>query len=435
MSDTLNDRLRRAAEMARQRQQPGIPEEESTGRNSHSEPQRPEPRREEPRQQRPEPQRPEPRREEPARQPLRDTSSWSQKPAEPRVTRAQENVAGASGFRSAREVASAPKSGDAYMARPNVPEVDEYEPERRTPSGGKGKNGGKKFVILGCLLAVAVIALLWMGVSHHQEVKKLEQQQEQLELANQQLQLANEYDNLNNEFAQYENQTSLLANDSIVQKYSAARAQVEKLLQELKNEKNKSASQISKLKGEIETLKGILRTYVAQINELKQENQQLTAENQEVKARNQQLTQTVETVQAKNRNLNERMSLAEKLNVTGVTLQALKKNGKNEKNVTKAAQLKVSFTVPQNNSTPVGQKVFYLRITNPEGELLGNAGTFPFEGSSLTCTAMKGIEYAGEEVHDVFYWNVTSTLTPGNYNVEMFTDGYRLCSRSFTLKK
>ena len=288
---------------------------------------------------------------------------------------------------------------------------------------------------MGVLLVLIIALLLFRETSHSRQVEELQQQQEQLELANQQLQLSIEYDQLNNEFAQYENQTALLANDSIVQKYSAARAQVEKLLQELKNEKNKSAAQISKLKGEIETLKGILRTYVEQINELKQENQQLSEENQQVKAENRQLSQTVETVQASNKQLNERMTLAEKLNVTGVQLTPLKKNGKTEKNVTKAAQLRVSFTVPQNNSTPVGQKVFYLRIINPEGDLLGNAGSFRFEGSTVGCTALKGIEYAGEEVHDQFYWNVTSTLTPGTYTVEIFTDGYRLCSRSFTLKK
>mgnify|MGYP000817723003 FL=1 len=220
-----------------------------------------------------------------------------------------------------------------------------------------------------------------------------------------------------------------------MQKYSAAKAQVEKLLQELKNEKNKSAAQIAKLKGEIETLKGILRTYVEQINELKQQNQQLTAENEEVKAQNQRLNQTVENVQADNRQLSERMTLAEKLNVTGVTLNALKKNGKNEKNVTKAAQLKVGYSVAPNNSTPPGQKVIYLRLTNPEGQLLGNAGSFPFEGGKVPFTAMKSIEYTGDEVHDQIYWNVTSTLTPGTYTVELFTDGYRLCSRTFTLKK
>lgn len=401
--ETLNDRLRKAAEMARQRQQgPGIPPVPPAAPQA-----------------RPEANATSAPRTAPAPTPTPSPAPTPQQP-----------------FRPFGQTAPAPAdtpAGDT-PARPVFPEVDEFEPVKPAKPG-IGKKMTLLLIILGVILAAAIAFLLFRETSHSREVQQLKEQQEQLELANQQLQLSNEYDQLNNEFAQYENQTSLLANDSIVQKYSAARAQVEKLLQELQNEKNKSAAQISKLKGEIETLKGILRTYVEQINELKQQNQQLSEENQQVKAENQQLSQKVEHVQADNRQLNERMTLAEKLNVTGVTLTALKKNGKTEKNVTKAAQLKVGFTVPQNNSTPVGQKVFYLRIINPEGDLLGNAGTFRFEGSTVGCTALKGIEYAGEEVHDQFYWNVTSTLTPGTYTVEIFTDGYRLCSRSFTLKK
>ncbi len=291
-------------------------------------------------------------------------------------------------------------------------------------------------MILIALLVVAVLAIIFLTVSHTRETAKQQEQIEQLQLANEQIQLANEYDALNNEFAQYENQTSLLANDSIVQKYSAARAQVEKLLQELKNEKNKSAAQISKLKGEIETLKGILRNYVEQINTLNLENQELRNENQEVKAKNQQLSQSIQTVQANNKVLNERMTLAEKLNVTGVTLTPLNKKGKKEKNVTKARQMMVTFTIPQNNSTPVGEKTIWLRITNPEGDLLPGGGSFEFEGATLPATARKSIEYAGEEIGGVtIYWDVNTTLTPGDYTVELFCDNYRLASRKFTLKK
>lgn len=384
---TLNERLRRAAELARQRSGETTPP-------------------------------PPPPPHEPRKTPESPKAQASQLSGEASFSERQPSEAG-------RE---APAPAQPRRPRP----VDEYyipAPPR------KPAKKSKTALWLGIPLVLAVLCGIFLFIHNTRQQAEHEEQLQQLQLANEQLQLANEYESLNNEFAQYENQTSLLANDSIVQKYSAARAQVEKLLQELKNEKNKSAAQISKLKGEIETLKGILRTYVEQINELKQENRQLTEENQQVKAENQQLSQRVETVQADNRQLSERMTLAEKLNVTGVTLTALKKNGKTEKNVTKAAQLKVGFTVPQNNSTPVGQKVFYLRIINPEGDLLGNAGTFRFEGSTVGCTALKGIEYAGEEVHDQFYWNVTSTLTPGTYTVEIFTDGYRLCSRSFTLKK
>ena len=130
------------------------------------------------------------------------------------------------------------------------------------------------------------------------------------------------------------------------------------------------------------------------------------------------------------------MTLAEKLNVTGVSLTPLKKNGKTEKNVTKAKQLMVRFTIPQNNSTPVGDKTIYLRLVNPEGQLLGGAGSFAFEGGSVACTARKTVEYAGDELSGVtIYWDVNTTLTPGDYTVELFTDGYRLTSRRFTLKK
>lgn len=291
-------------------------------------------------------------------------------------------------------------------------------------------------IVLAVLLGLAILAVVLLTARNNSEMEAQQQQIEQLQLQNEQIQLANEYENLNNEFAQYENQTALLANDSIVQKYAAARAQVEKLLGELNNEKKKSAAQIAQLKGEIETLKTILRSYVAQIDSLQKENLSLRTENEEVRSQNAQLSQTVQSVQATNQHLSERMTLAEKLNVTGVTLTPLNKKGKKEKNVTKARQLMVSFTIPQNNSTPVGEKTIYLRITSPEGELLGNAGSFSFEGASLHCTARKTIEYQGEEIGGIkIYWDVNATLNPGDYTVELFADNFRLASRRFTLKK
>ena len=129
------------------------------------------------------------------------------------------------------------------------------------------------------------------------------------------------------------------------------------------------------------------------------------------------------------------MTLAERLNVTGLSLTALNKKGKVEKKVEKAKQLRVIFTIPQNNSTPVGAKTIYLRITSPSGQLLGNAGTFSFEGANVPYTAKTVIEYAGEEIAGItIYWDVNTALTAGQYTVELFADNFRLTSRSFELK-
>ncbi len=300
--------------------------------------------------------------------------------------------------------------------------------------------GKSPIVILTIVLAALLLIAVGFGVvqvaSLKSQVHEAKMQNEELQLANEQLQLSNEFDMLNAEFQQYEDQAQRLANDTILSKYTAAKAKVEQLMQELKSEKVKSQARIKELQNEISTLKGLLRHYIAQIDSLNKENAGLRAENKEIKDQNAQLSSQVREVTRSNETLSERMTLAEKLNVTGVSLTGLKKNGKVEKNITKVRQLMVSFTIPQNNSTPVGEKTIYLRLVNPEGQLLGGAGNFDFEGRAIPCSARKNIEYAGDEIAGIkIYWDVNTTLTPGDYTVELFTDGYRLTSRHFIMKK
>ena len=290
--------------------------------------------------------------------------------------------------------------------------------------------------VLAVLLLGAIVFSVFQVTSLKHQVNVAQAENEQLQLTNEQLSLSNEFEAINSEFRQYENQAVQMANDTILAKYTAAKNKVEQLIKELNSEKTKNAKRIKDLESQIATLRGLLRNYIAQVDSLTKENAGLRAENQEIKSRNQALNSQVAEISGKNKTLTERMTLAEKLNVTGLTLTPLKKNGKQEKNVTKAKQLKVTFTIPQNNSTHVGSKTIYLRIVNPEGQLLGNAGSFSFEGGNVPCSAKKTIEYTGDEMSGVtIYWDVNTTLTPGDYLVELFADNFRIASRHFTLKK
>lgn len=318
--------------------------------------------------------------------------------------------------------------------KPSEAHEQNYQPK-------SNQNRTMLWIIIG--LAVAIVCLgVWFIIASTSQKKQLEEaialkEQAELDMAQQALQ--EDYDALNNEFAIFENSRQMMLDDSVkaalTQKYETARLQIEKLNQELKNQKSKSAAEIKKLKDEISTLRNLLRHYVEEINRLNQENQALRNENAEIKDKNQQLTSRVQETTRRNEVLSERMTLAEKLNVTGLNLMPLNKKGKQEKKVQKARQLKVTFTIPQNNSTPVGEKAIYLRIVSPSGQLLGNAGSFSFEGATLQATAKKVVEYAGEEIGGVtIYWDVDTALTPGSYTVELFADNYRLVSRSFELK-
>ncbi len=318
-------------------------------------------------------------------------------------------------------------------------EINDYNGEKKPQ-----KNGSKR-IMLGIAAALLVIAIgvgVWLAISMAAQKKALEaerQAREQAELDLDQALMNQEFDELNREFSALENQRTIIMDDSVkrelTEKYEAAKLKVEKLQQELKNQKAMSAAEIKKLKDEISTLRALLKHYVEEINRLNQENTALRTENQEIKDENSRLSSQVQETSRKNEVLSERMTLAEKLNVTGVSLTALNKKGKNEKKIKKAVQLMVTFTIPQNNSTPVGEKVIYMRIISPSGQLLGNGGTFAFEGANVECTARKSVEYAGEEIANIhIYWDVNTALTAGDYSVELFCDNYRLVRRSFNMK-
>ncbi|MBD5234031.1 MAG: hypothetical protein HDS65_07635 [Bacteroidales bacterium] len=298
----------------------------------------------------------------------------------------------------------------------------------------------KSIFIVAATAVLAVLAgwLVFSTVRANKAANKARAEMEQLQLNMAQKDLEREYQDLNSEFEQFENSRRYITDDSIKRelndKYEAARIQVEKLQQELANQKNKSAAEIAKLRGEIDTLRALLRHYVEEIDRLNKENEALRNENTQVKEQNRKLSLQVNETTRKNEVLSERMTLAERLNVTGLSLSALNKKGKTEKKVSKAVQLVASFTIPQNNSTPVGEKTIYMRIISPSGQLLGNGGRFSFEGGSVECTAKKVIEYEGEEIGGIkIYYDVDTPLIAGDYTVELFADNFRLTSRHFNL--
>ena len=307
------------------------------------------------------------------------------------------------------------------------------------PDNQSNQKSNRRTIIIGAVSAgLLLIVAGWLVYSSQKALHQLQNEKDQMQLDYEQQQLAQDAEDLDREFAVFENSRQLIMDDSVkrdlTEKYENARMQVEALQAELKNQKNKSAAEITKLKNEIETLRALLRHYVEEINRLNKENQELRSENEQIKKQNTRLNDRVVATSRENEQLSKRMTLAEKLNVTGLTLTPLNKKGKKEKKVQKAAQLMVTFTIPQNNSTPVGEKTIYLRIVSPSGQLLGNGGTFPFEGGSVECSAKKIVEYAGEEIGGVtIYWDVNTALTAGDYTVELFADNYRLISRSFSL--
>lgn len=318
------------------------------------------------------------------------------------------------------------------------------EPESE-PSGNAGGSDKSKRVMLIVIIVLAVLLIaggVFLYLSSRQTARELAEaklEKEQIELQHQEEMAQHDLDEIQQAFNEIESTRVEIITDSIksrlAEKYEKARLEMEKLQRELRDSKNKSAKEIADLRGQISHLRDLLRQYLEEIDRLKKENAQLRTENEEVKAHNQQLNAQVVETTRQNEHLTERMTLAEKLNVTGVSFQALNGKGKNEKKVKKAKQLMITFTIPQNNSTPVGEKTIYARITTPEGQLLEGGGSFSFEGATLPASAAKTIDYGGQEIGGIkIYYDVRQAINAGAYTVELFADNYRLYSNTFNLK-
>ncbi len=135
-----------------------------------------------------------------------------------------------------------------------------------------------------------------------------------------------------------------------------------------------------------------------------------------------------------NEQLSQTVAQAKKLSITGLSFKAYNNKGKVEKKVKKAKSLGASFTINPNNTASAGTKTVYMRIVSPDGQVLSGGPSFSYDGKSVASSASRDIQYDNSEQHVSIYWQTNTTLTSGDYLVEIFCDGNRLASRNFNMK-
>ncbi|MBR6749304.1 MAG: hypothetical protein IKM10_02250 [Bacteroidaceae bacterium] len=281
------------------------------------------------------------------------------------------------------------------------------------------------------LLVVVIILLLVQSSKQAKEIERLEVESERMELEH-------EYADLAEQYALYEGQKMVLKNDSLIERLEAEQIKVQRLYEELKSEKATSAKRIAELRAELETLRGIMRVYVAQIDSLNRENKNLRAENRKVRREYEKVSEQAEVLLNQRDSLNEKVVIASKLDAVNVKVVPLRKNGKVAKKIKQITQLEISFSIAKNVTASTGEKSVYARIRKPDGDVLykSESNVFPFEDSEILYSCSKIIEFAGEEINDVkMYWNVDEYLFPGEYEVEIFADNYLIGKGVFSLAK
>ena len=288
----------------------------------------------------------------------------------------------------------------------------------------------KKIIIP--LLAVIIIlvgGMAYLFTSLNQQKQANKEMQELADLDKKEMQ--NEYE----QFAkQYSEMKTQINNDSIVAQLTQEQMRTQQLLEELKRVKSSDAREIARLKKELATVRAVLRSYVLQIDSLNRLNQDLTEENTRIKGQYAQATQQIQGLNSEKASLSEKVAIAAQLDATNINMLLKNKRQKTAKKIKDCKTIEVSFSIARNVTAANGVRTFFVRITKPTGEVLNGGGTFEYENKQLTYSMKRSMEYTGEELQVITYWNVNEFLSTGTYNVSIFADGHAIGSRSFTFK-
>ena len=292
----------------------------------------------------------------------------------------------------------------------------------------------KKIVIITLgILALALLVGLFTTMNSLNESKKQNEEiqeiiaLEQEEMLNDLQQAQEEYDEL---------KKKILSNDSLLVQLEKEQLRTQQLYEELQHTKATNAAEIKRLKKELKTLRGVLESYVTQIDSLFRENTELKSENSKLIAGKKRAESQAKSLEKEKKELTEKVTLASQLDATNVRMALLRSNGKETDKIKRAKQISVSCTISKNITASTGEKVAYVRIIQPNDEPLtkGYSNTFLYENRDISYSMSRKMEFTGEEQELTFYWNIEETLQSGHYLVYIFVDGNMIGSGSADLE-
>ena len=224
---------------------------------------------------------------------------------------------------------------------------------------------------------------------------------------------------------QYDELMVRINNDSLRIKLEREQVRTQQLLEELEHIKSTTATEITRLKKELKTVRAVLKNYVIQIDSLNRENETLKKENAAVRNKYKEASKKISNLAEEKQALSEKVTLASQLDATNVNITLLRKNGKATKNIKQAKQIEITFTITKNITAESGEKIAYVRIMQPDQEVLtkSSSDTFVYENRNIGYSMSRRFEYTGESHDMTLYWNIEETLKEGEYNAYIFVDG------------
>lgn len=283
---------------------------------------------------------------------------------------------------------------------------EERERKERRFGSSQAQSSVKILTAIVAVLAV-VLAFIWIQKGLLVRELKIEKQ----DLTSQFEALKTDYETLSSDY------------ETINVQLDSSREEVSQLIEKIKKTEATNRAKMRQYEKELGTLRSIMRNYIVQIDSLNTLNHQLkidaaAARREAAVSRraNEELSHQVES-------LSGQVAAGSVIKARGIRLEAYNSSDNVTDRSSRVTRLLTTLSLVENDLAPKGPTRVYIRVKDPDGILLVGSDqiSFQYQGSSLSASASREVDYEGREVELSIYLNGIPTYVKGSYTVEVYT--------------
>lgn len=302
---------------------------------------------------------------------------------------------------------------------------NEQQTKNQAPVAPKKNKSSLVFVLF--LLIALLGVITWLYIDQRQTTEEIETAltAEKDSLQSHLVQLRDDYDEL------------MTDNDSLNAQLNVEKEKIDDLLAEIKTVKATNYAKIKQLQNELGTLRAVAKSYVRQIDSLNTMNQALVAENIKVKNEIKEVTDAKVELEEQNKDLSGKVEMAKTLRLQSLKAYPINKRGKENNKINKIEKIKIEFSIKENVLAEKGERDIYVRIAGPDDYILAKSedNLFDYKGQQVIYSAKRPVDYMGEDLDVVIYWDNNGALITGIYEAHIFADGEEIGSTKFEIEE
>ena len=301
-------------------------------------------------------------------------------------------------------------------------QFEKDHPSKRSDSGGASKSMRTAAIALGVIAAALAVVLGMMMVKKNALVKDLNIDKQNL--TNELIALHGDYEALST--------TNSALNDSL----NVEKVKVEQLIDRLQKTEATNRAKIRQYEQELGTLRSIMKGYIRQIDSLNTLNTSLRNEATAARREAQESKRQYEDLRSTTDELSKIATAGAVVKGRGFNLVAINESNKVTDRSSRARKLRACMSLIENSIAERGWRTIYIRVKGPDDILMTDdtGKVFVCNGEQMIYSALREVDYQGEEVEICIYFSSSENFSKGKYTVEFYTEEAKLGTAEMVLK-